>query len=385
MRHSLIALLFIATTALAQPVVIEKIEVNADRVKPSIIRAETRLVAGRAYTTEQLDEAIYRVRRLPFVVDAAYSLRPGSTPGARVMAISVTDQLRFNYDFDVQGVAVRGGYAQSITGLGLRFFPGSGALDVDAGGQQFTYGGGNSVGHFGDLSAAYTAYGLFGTSAFAGVGMRTNYNSAKRIISPMLLAGLPLTQTQTLRGTYDRTGDEYENIANISALWVYETNDDPYYARRGTSIAAGPQWERLFTEADYIINKTPIHQEYHASGRGFIVSAAKYWPWAEHSALWARASESTFDDKRTLNEVRLNNESRQLGDLMIGIAHNFDGWRGGDDFHRLRLELGAGYHQDHNRVGAETDDRRSGAAVFVGAAYRSRVGVVHLGITAVSH
>jgi hypothetical protein len=387
MKRLFVALTFVATTALAQPVLIEKIEVNAGRAKPSIIRAETRLVAGRSYTTEQLDQAIYRVRRLPFVVDATYSLRPGSTPDARVLAISVIDQSMFNYDFDVQGVAAASGYATSITGLGLRFFPGSGALDLTAGGQQYTYGGGTGIGHFGDLSASYTAYGLFGTSAFAGAGIRTTYNANRRIFSPMLLAGVPLTQTQTLRATYDRSGDEYENIANIAALWIYETNDDPWYARRGMSIAAGPQWERLFTEAEYTVGRPPtlIEQRYRANGRGFALSAAKYWPLAEHSALFARAAESIMNDERTINGNRLDDEHRRLGDFTIGLAHNFDGWRSADAFHRLRLELGAGYHQDRQRTGAFVYDERSGAALFVGVAYRSRYGLVHLGLSAVSH
>ena len=384
MRRIFAALAFLATTALAQPVLIEKIEVSADRAKPSIIRAETRLKAGRAYTAEQLDQAIYRIRRLPFVVDADYTLRPGSTPEGRVMAIRVVDQGMFNFDFDVDAVAVPGGYAQSNTGLGLRFFPGSGALDLAAGGRQYTYGGGRGLGHFGDLSAAYTAYGLFGTSVFAGVGVQTSYNAAKRIVSPMLLLGVPLTQTQTLRGVYAREGDEYDNVANYAAQWVYETNDDPYYARRGMSLAAGPQWERIGTEADYVLIHTPVHQVYRASGHGIAVSAAKYWPWAEHSALWARASESTIDDKRSINGDARPDERRKLGDALIGIAHNFDGGRGPDAFHRLRLELGAGYHQDRQTVAGFTDDLRSGPAAFFAIAYRSRMGVVRLGITAIS-
>jgi hypothetical protein len=387
MTRTLLALMFLATTAAAQPILIETIEVKTDRAKPSIIRAETRLVAGRSYTTEQLDQAIYRVRRLPFVVDASYALRPGSTPDARVLAINVIDQAMFNYDFDVQGVAVAGGYAAGISGLGLRFFPGSGALDVGVGGREFAYGGGRGVGNFGDLSAAYTAYGLFGTSVFAGAGIRTNYNAEKRIVSPMLLLGVPLTQTQTLRGSYERDGSEYENNSLLSAQWVYETHDDPYYARRGMSIAAGPQWERLHTEANYVIGRppTPIHIEYNARGTGFAASAAKYWPLAEHSAYWALVNGSTFTDVRRENGRDLNDERRQLGDAMLGIAHNFDGWRGGDSFHRLRLELGVGYHLDRERIGPFTEDRRSGPALFAGVAYRSRVGLVHLGVSVVSH
>jgi hypothetical protein len=384
-HRSFIALLFVATTALAQPVLIEKIDVNSDRAKPNIIRAETRLVAGRSYTSEQLDQALYRVRRLPFVVDATFALRPGGTPDARVLIISVVEQPMFNYDLDVQGVAVRNGYVASSTGLGLRFFPGSGALDLSAGGQQYAYGGGSGISHFGDIAATYTAYGLFGTAAYAGVGIRTGYNAKHRIISPLLLLGVPLTQKQTLRGMYVRSGGEYENNSLLAAQWLYETSDDPFFARRGLDVAAGPQWQKLFFEADYNVGR-PIffHVEDIIRSRGFAASAAKYWPWAEHSALWAQAGGSAFLDQQTNNGRRLNDTHRQFGDLTFGVAHNFDGWRGGDSFRRLRLEVGAGYHLDRTRTGSFTEDFRSGPELFTGLAYRSRVGVVRIGVSYVN-
>jgi hypothetical protein len=277
---------------------------------------------------------------------------------------------------------VRNGYVASSTGVGLRFFPGSGALDVAAGRRQYAYGGGRGVSHFGDLNASYTAYGLFGTSAYAGLGVSTSYNAKQRIVSPLLLLGIPLTQKQTLRGTYQRAGSEYENNSLLLAEWLYETSDDPFFSRRGVDIAVGPQWQKLFFEADYNVGRPSFfHVEDTISSRGFAASAAKYWPWAEHSALWARAAGSTFLDEQTNNGRRGSDTHRQFGDLTFGIAHNFDGWRGGDDFHRFRLEVGAGYHLDRTRIGSFTEDQRSGPELFSGIAYRSRIGLVRLGVS----
>ena len=79
MMRTFLALMVITTSAYAQSFVIERVEVTAAHARPAIVRAETRLVAGRAYTVEQLDRAVYRVRRLPFIVDATYSLEAGQS------------------------------------------------------------------------------------------------------------------------------------------------------------------------------------------------------------------------------------------------------------------------------------------------------------------
>src|SRR5206468_10809341 len=98
-------------------------------------------------------------------------------------------------------------------------------------------------GHFGDLSARYTAYGLFGTGAYAGIGIQSRYDASNRLVSPLLLFGVPITQRQTLRGTYQRSGTRSENNSATVVNWLYESSDDPYFARHGFDVAAGPQWQ----------------------------------------------------------------------------------------------------------------------------------------------
>ena len=385
MHRSFIALLFIAAPALAQSVLIERIEVVSTHVRPAIVRAETRLAAGHAYTAAQLDQAVYRVRRLPFVADATYSLEPGSTPEARVLRLSVIDEPVFNYDFDVQAVAMRGGYATSTTGLGLRFFPvTAGALEFNAGGSEFSTGGGTGSGHFGDLAAQYTQYALFGTSAYAGVGISSHYNAKDRLISPMGLVGIPLTQRQTLRASYARSGDKTESNSILLAEWLYQTIDDPFFARRGVDLAAGPQWQKFHAVYDFNVG-TPhfFHVEYRNDYNGVVGSAAKYWPVADHSTLWARLAGQYITESGTTNGVKNVDSHDQIGDLTVGAAHNFDHWRDSDAFHRLRAEIGVGYHRDRSSTVFHATDR-SGAEVFTGVAYRSRYGVIHIGLSYVS-
>jgi hypothetical protein len=386
-RHLIaLALLLTAASALAQSTVIERIDVATTRVKPGIIRSETRLHTGRAYTTEQIDQALYRVRRLPFVTDATYTLEPGSAPDSRVLTLHVIEEQRLHYTLDAQGVAQRGGYVTSTASLGLRFFPGpSGTLDVSMGGVGASAGGGAGSGHFGDLNAQYTGYGLFGSSAFAGIGVTTRYNGAERLISPLVLFGIPLTQTQTVRGTYQRSGVKSDNNSAMTVEWLLETTDDPYFARRGLSLAAGPQWQKSHFAATFNSPPHVLVIDDSLKSSGFVVAAEKYWPVAAHSALWARANGAALTDSPTNNGVKVPDTHRQLGDVLIGVAQNFDAWRGteADGFHRLRVELGVGYHRDRQKHTFSTEDR-SGGELFLNVAHRSRYGVFRLGVSFVS-
>src|ERR1043166_9407546 len=74
-----VALACIAATA--KSFLIERIDVNAaKRIPAAAVLAETRIDAGKTYTEEQLEQAVNRVRRLPFALYAEGGLKPGSTP-----------------------------------------------------------------------------------------------------------------------------------------------------------------------------------------------------------------------------------------------------------------------------------------------------------------
>ena len=76
-----IALLLLAAPpaqALEEPArfLIERITVEGPKeAAANIVRAETLLREGGTYTEAELRQAIYRVQRLPFVLDASFSLR----------------------------------------------------------------------------------------------------------------------------------------------------------------------------------------------------------------------------------------------------------------------------------------------------------------------
>src|SRR5438874_106324 len=101
---------FTAVAALADSFVVERVEVNTiDRHRAAIIRAESRLVAGRSYTDADIQQATYRIRRLPFITGADYTLAPGSSTSTRVVQFTFTDQQWLNYSADIEGIAVHRG------------------------------------------------------------------------------------------------------------------------------------------------------------------------------------------------------------------------------------------------------------------------------------
>ncbi len=72
--------------------VIEKIVVEGVRHgSEKIVAAETLLTPGETYSEAQLQQALHRVERLPFVVQAELSLRRGSERGRFELLIAVTE------------------------------------------------------------------------------------------------------------------------------------------------------------------------------------------------------------------------------------------------------------------------------------------------------
>lgn len=85
---------------------IEKITVEGPKAAAvNIVRAETLLRAGESYTEDQLRQAVYRVHRLPFVLDASFSLRKGSRRGAYELLIEVEPARWFFYDAWIRAFA----------------------------------------------------------------------------------------------------------------------------------------------------------------------------------------------------------------------------------------------------------------------------------------
>lgn len=393
-----LALPLIATIAAADSILVERIDVNAaKRISPAIILAETRLVAGKTYTQDEIDQAINRVRRLPFVLAVDADYKPGSTAGARVLRINVEEMANFNWSLDTSAVAhgSRGGSGSGATAagsIGYRFFPGrNGTLDVSLGDTNMSLIGNTQR----EATLSYNAYGLLGTSAYASVGVGTIFRTNGQYdINPAALLGVPLTRTQTIEAAFSRTTSRLERsvdgiadpirssvrVTETGLTWLLQTADDPYFARHGFDAAAGPSWTRNEIDLPFVLTfPKPAHVvPGQQSQREFSLnaSAAKFWPLRESSAAWARFVGSSTRITGTANGNPFPAQRWNVGDALVGVAHDFNREMGESTQSRTRLELGLGYHVD--RLSGSGLLNRSGAEAEIGVAYRNRFGILHV-------
>jgi hypothetical protein len=253
----------------------------------NIVRAETLLRAGESYTEDQLRLAVYRVHRLPFVLDASFSLRKGSRRGAYELLIEVQPARWFFFDQWVRaylfGVPLRldqRGFTSkdqrsnlSFDGLvGTRLFVGRsgvlfGALDSEEG-----------------FQVGFTQYDLFHQGILASAGFSTNvccvaeplplgldprfvtweFTNSRRL---SLNVAIPLGGRQSLQvAVSDRAGgaglreeilvdNSIHELGDFNqgelsyrraeAKWVYDTSDDPVFPSRGSTLSAGLEASRV--------------------------------------------------------------------------------------------------------------------------------------------
>ncbi|HKV08988.1 MAG TPA: hypothetical protein VJ725_12670 [Thermoanaerobaculia bacterium] len=254
---------------------------GAGEAAANIVRAETLLDEGRSYTEADLVQAIARVHRLPFVLEATFALKKGSQRGAYELAIDVQparwfffDQWSHGFQFD-EPVDLPEGRADALVG-GRLFLGRSGvlfaALDTVEGAQ-----------------AGFTQYDLFHRGILlSAVVSRTGGEQATEVLpltldptfaswsfedSTRVSLGLsvPAGPRQSVQASLSqRTGDARERrpvlvsearfpvfFTGESSLtyrraevkWVYDTSDDPLLPTRGTSLSAGLEAARFESES----------------------------------------------------------------------------------------------------------------------------------------
>jgi hypothetical protein len=392
-----VAVMLAATAVFAQTrFTIESIDVESAPRIASIVRAETRLVAGRAYTEDQIRQGVYRARRLPFVAGATYRLTPGKSEDSRILVITIVDERRLNYTASVDGShAAQENEAISSANIGYRYFAGAnGVVDGTFGGQVSSQ---ESDFRVHSLSLAYSGYGLFGTSAFAQIGASRDVGSSlgyRDTTMPFAVVGIPLTQTQTLRTSYTRSTYRLSSsfaglaepvrtryaVSELGTAWVLETTDDPFFMRRGTTVSIGPRWTRASGDAVSVegLPNNPVVQRAEVTTKtmAWTGTGEQFWPIADAFAAFVRANVESehFSSRANGNHVPGFDTFSHLE--LIGGAWNLDA----DPLSRHRFELAAGHGGSRTRrVSGTFSD--SGYAAMAGYAYRNRWGLLHLTFT----
>ena len=293
-----------------------------------IVEAETLLEEGQSYTEAELGQAVARIQRLPFVLDAEFSLRKGSERGAYELVIQVEEARRFFFDHSISGYYLaqpldldesitndEQDLAASLPGLiGFRQFIGRsgvvfGALDTSEG-----------------LQVGFTRYDLFGRGILASVGYSgflPNLCCADEVLpygldptfvswswgdSDRLSAalGIPLSQKDALHLSASRRsgagssrselfgefrqGDFFVSAAagsditldRVELKWVRDTSDDPLLPTRGFTLEGGIEWSSFETgpltgfrrSTDYTPELLPAQESEQLAA---VVSAARHW------------------------------------------------------------------------------------------------------------
>jgi outer membrane protein assembly factor BamA len=353
---SVVALL-IAFPALGQQATffIERIEVrNARRVSPSLILSETLLREGTEVSEEQLAAASARLTRLPFLLSAELALEKGSDRGRHVLVINVEETKPFFFLVDTRPV-LREDHGPSRFEYSDDDF-GSESKDAAVGFRWFV--GRRGILHAGVLSqndqlaftraysavaAGYTQYDLFGTRAFVTLNVRLPEGRlAEGTISPQLIAGVPLSASQTVTIDFQDTHfrNDKRHIGGVeiplrdaerllSMSWTYNTTNHPFAPTRGTILRVTPlRAMRDRSQVSQVLSDlTPVPAVRHSNAWGLDVAASRYWELSERNAVsagvlagWADVGERTsgglFDgarmDSRPAYQVVRGGYSRNL-------------------------------------------------------------------------
>lgn len=418
---------------------IETITVEGTRREASrgILLEESLLQPGQAYSERELREAVYRVRRLPFVFSADFSLRKGSARGTYELLVTVQETTRFFFGREVTHLLIDDDSASYALGyspdqllkpenkglVGLRLFVGSRGVVFGA------------VGENSGFQAGYTRYGLFGTRAVATVGASRNYCCPREVfplgLDPdvttmtsedstrytaavaMPLAGNhsvrtrlswsegePSTRRSFLRDPeFDRFfgADSHFSRLQVDLKWVYDNTDDPLFPSDGVTLSGGLELSDLEMTEQVLEHSGTVPPEARPAGDlpdglsdskahllALAVSGQKTWPLTPKQA--ASASLRMAVGRSSLQEVLIGDglvdEDVTALEVTAGLRHSLSLWgfERARRFGELRLETTAnyGYEALSPRIGAGSVGRFQ---LGTSLAFRNRWGLFRFGLS----
>lgn len=351
---------------------IEAIDVEgAERVSPAIIVSESLLELDRDYDEPALRDAIYRVNRLPFILDAQLALERGSERGRYRLVITVREVERFFFGADFEAtlftreVSLEDPFPIDATvrrdGLvGARFFMG-------------TYGVFFAAVTGDSVQLGLTRYQLFGRRVFASLGL-VRQSCCPVTVRPLgldptfsrwlavddstrgtITLAMPLRGNHSLRfdawrfqsidddlGTRVRVADRadfgdfdtHEDIIeqSIELGWIYDSSDDPTFPTRGSSVSLTLEIREL--RADFLSSQNPSRFSplvMRSQMRRLIASGSHHWsptPRQSFSATLRLAGGFSDVENVPLGQDRvLTGEDLDLWEGGLTLRHTFDVWQ----------------------------------------------------------
>jgi hypothetical protein len=397
---------------------IDRITVDGARhASAELIVAESLLAAGRSYGEDELRQAVYRIRRLPFVLDTRFALRRGSEPGSYELVITVEEAspVFLGLDLDVGfGHSSLDGTFWQVGGkgtVGARWFAGQHGVVFGA-----VEGGEAQIG--------YTHYNLFGRRVFASFaygrswrdheGLRFDWSRRSvRFGTPAdlrpdterfsLLAGFPLTVHQSVRFSATSRKADIQDIGfgggdregivgrarDADVRWIYDSTDDPVMPTRGRLANVGVVAARQTSATRAVTGEAPpadldltgFSQEIEIVA--LVAGFRSYRPLSARRSLWVAGevtlSRTAFDER--LGELDLPERSTTATVVEVGGGYDVDLWEPGA--HRrigdLRFEttLRVLYNEREPEPFVELD--RFSAVGGIGFVLRNRWGLFRFG------
>lgn len=331
----------VAVAPSVQPVtfVIERIVVEGVRHgSEKIVLSELLLTLGAAYTEAQLREALHRVKRLPFVVEADLSLRKGSERGRFELVVSVSQAwpLFFGGSLAVAGAddvySDTEWFALATPQLGVRaFFGGQNEISATVTGFATSerFESSDAL-----LDLTYRHHDLLGRHVVGTLFLRTP-QTLRRGYEVGASIGVPLSRMSTLDLSVLRNDVTYEwqctwcepsvdvrsgTVTHRGFIGLRrDSTDDPFVPRQGMrlqselSLAAGigtasRPWAPF---ADLTPPVSPENWSYDSTSQAVGVSLAvrRYWPLSPRTSLGLgltlNGSLDSSDTTATSGEQRL--------------------------------------------------------------------------------
>lgn len=386
-KLSVAAALWLAATSVAVAQEPERFLIETITVKGvgreaarGIVVAESLLKEGESYSEDELRKAVYRVKRLPFVIEADFSLRKGSERGAYELVITVEDTKPVFFEGNLAGAVVpseqrpftedRVEWEHAET-LGARLFAGPKGLAFA------------TISRGGELQAGYTQYDLFGTGSFASLGVATDVDKEefyRGSYAAALTFGVPLSVSQSLRANLSWNesklegleGEEFTAEARQAGLeWRYDTTDDPILPSRGVRVTAGA--DRAWFEQrarSFLPGGIAFEQTLDSAS----LSGRKHWPLTQRQSISLGAGVA-YQRARSESFQQFDADSTNLS---AELEHSWSLW----GFERSRrigdlwLETGVSYlSRDQDTIGF--DVLRSDETTFhTGLVFRSVWGLL---------
>jgi hypothetical protein len=373
-----------------------------------ILLAESRLREGRTYTEGDLRDAVARMERLPFVVQADFRLEKGSERGQYVLAVTIVQTLPVFVRFSslqhwvdtTRVAAIHASAPDEAPEVEYRNeIEHDGEDQGTVGGRWFF--GAKSVAHaavdyascgacpsrFPRVSAGYTRYGLFGVNATfsltaqyrntsfalpASFTGETDASLADRLAYQVTMA-VPLLRNEAIRATVYRQRDPFSYVVKsgtgtavrverfdydtASLSWLHDTTNDPLFPTHGTFLRVSAESRDRIR----LREGEPARDRDH----DWSAAASRHWELSAVHSLFAAAELQTLND-RAFRETRAGvGYARTLGsgDLRVEtrLERVFSDYGSTSAYGRLRAGLSMRGRWGIAGVGVEYIGWRDGA------------------------